>query len=200
MRKTLFVVIALLAMAGAAQADFGTISVTETHAFTGMWSVDMTMHVTTVGAASPQPNDWMGQNGQLYYPYTWNTAHPLFVSTTAQGFEQSGRTTNGGFPFSRNVLYSFTCPDEPGGTAPTAGLWAFWLGVWAGDAGATTWTTTVTAGPLPVDFPYDPAQPTPTPPPPGGAAIPVPSLNTYGIVAMVLMIIGVGVLVMWRRN
>jgi hypothetical protein len=202
MRRTLFVVIALLAMAGAAQADFGTISVTETHVFTGTWSVDMTMHVTTVGATSPQTNDWMGQNGQLYYPYTWNTAHPLYVTTTAQGFEQSGRTTNGGSPFARDVLYSFTCPDEPGGTEPTAGLWAFWLGVWAIDGGgtATTWTTTVTAGPIPVTFPYDPAQPTPTPPPSGGPAIPVPSLNTYGMVAMVLMIIGVAVLVMWRRN
>jgi hypothetical protein len=197
----MFVVVALLAMAGAAHADFGTISVTETHDFTGTWSVDMTMHITTVGAVSPQPSDWLAQNGQLYYPYTWNTAHPLFVSTTAQGFEQSGRLTNGGTPFSRDVLYSFTCPDEPGGTQPTAGLWAFWLGVWALDAGAaTTWTTTVTAGPIPVTFPYDPAQPTPTPPPPGGAAIPVPSLNAYGIVAMVLMLIGVAILVMWRRN
>jgi opacity protein-like surface antigen len=42
--------------------------------------------------------------------------------------------------------------------------------------------------------------PTPTPPPPGGAAIPVPSLNVYGIVAMALMLIGVAILVMWRRN
>jgi hypothetical protein len=42
--------------------------------------------------------------------------------------------------------------------------------------------------------------PTPTPPPPSGAAQPVPSLNNYGIVAMVLLLIGVAVLVMWRRS
>ena len=200
MRKTLLAVVLMLAVAGAAQADFGTISISETHVFTGMWSTDMTLHITTTGATSPQDNDWMNNLGQLYYPYTWNTAHSLFVSTTAQGQEQSGRLTNGGYPFSRDVVYSFTCPDEPGGTEPTAGLWAFWLGVWAVDAGGTTWTTTVTSGPLPVTFPYDPSQPTPTPPPPGGAAIPVPSLNAYGIVAMVLMLIGVAILVMWRRN
>ena len=41
--------------------------------------------------------------------------------------------------------------------------------------------------------------PTPTPPPPSTAE-PVPSLNTYGIVAMVLLLVGVGILVMWRRS
>jgi hypothetical protein len=42
--------------------------------------------------------------------------------------------------------------------------------------------------------------PTPTPPPPVGASEPVPTLNTYGIVAMVLLLVGVGILVMWRRS
>ena len=42
--------------------------------------------------------------------------------------------------------------------------------------------------------------PTPTPPPPQGASEPVPTLNTYGIVAMVLLLVGVGILVMWRRS
>ena len=42
--------------------------------------------------------------------------------------------------------------------------------------------------------------PTPTPPPPIGAGNPVPALSSYGIVAMVLMIVGVAVLLMWRRN
>jgi hypothetical protein len=42
--------------------------------------------------------------------------------------------------------------------------------------------------------------PTPTPPPPSGALNPVPALGTYGIVAMVLLIVGVAVLLMWRRN
>lgn len=41
--------------------------------------------------------------------------------------------------------------------------------------------------------------PTATPPPPS-TAVPVPSLNTYGIVAMVLLLVGVGILVMWRRS
>jgi hypothetical protein len=39
--------------------------------------------------------------------------------------------------------------------------------------------------------------PTPTP---SGAAEPVPSLNNYGIIAMVLLLVGVGILVMWRRS
>jgi len=42
--------------------------------------------------------------------------------------------------------------------------------------------------------------PTPTPPPPSGAAVPVPSLNNYGVLAMVLLLVGVGILVMWRRS
>jgi len=188
----------MLAVAGVAQAEWGTISLSETHDFTGTWTVDMTMHITTAGATSPQPNDWMGNNGQLYYPYTWNTTHPLFVSTTAQGFEQSGRTTNGGFPFARDVLYSFTCPDEPGGTEPTAGLWAFWLGVWAGDAGATTWTTTVTSGPIPVTFPYDPFQPTPTPPPGGFGGEPIPTLSMPALFILGTILAAIGVLVLRR--
>ncbi len=44
---------------------------------------------------------------------------------------------------------------------------------------------------------FDPTQPTPTP---SGAAVPVPSLNSFGIIAMVLLLIGVAVLVMWRRS
>ncbi|HSN55032.1 MAG TPA: hypothetical protein VLT32_10180, partial [Candidatus Sulfomarinibacteraceae bacterium] len=37
-------------------------------------------------------------------------------------------------------------------------------------------------------------------PPPAVAAEPVPSLNTYGIIAMVVLLVGVAVLVMWRRS
>ena len=187
----------MLAVAGAAHADFGTISISETHVFTGPWSTDMTMHITTTGAVSPHSGDWMGNNGQLYYPYTWNTTHSLFVSTTAQGFEQSGRATNGGTPFARDVLYSLTCPDEPGGTEPTAGLWAFWLGVWAVDYGGTTWTTTVTSGPIPVTFPYDPGQPTPTPSPVVGRT-PVPTLSMPALFFLGAIILGVGVLMLRR--
>jgi len=40
--------------------------------------------------------------------------------------------------------------------------------------------------------------PTPTPGPTGGE--PVPALSSYGIVAMVLLMVGVAVLVMWRRS
>jgi hypothetical protein len=46
---------------------------------------------------------------------------------------------------------------------------------------------------------YDPTGPTPTPPP-ATAGEPVPSLNTYGIIAMVVLLVGVAVLVMWRRS
>ena len=42
--------------------------------------------------------------------------------------------------------------------------------------------------------------PTPTPEPPSGALNPVPALSSYGIIAMVLMIVGIAVLLMWRRN
>jgi len=200
MRKAILATILMLAVAGAAYADFGTISVSETHAYTGMWSVDMTMHITTVGAVSPNDYDWMGHVGQLYYPYTWNTTHSLYVTTTAQGFEQSGRVTNGGTPFSRDVVYSFTCPDAPGGTEPSTGLWAFWLGVWAIDYGtATTWTTTVTSGPLPVDFPYDPNQPTPTPPPGGYGGNPIPTLSMPALLVLGMIMAAIGVLVL-RRN
>ncbi|HSN55034.1 MAG TPA: hypothetical protein VLT32_10190 [Candidatus Sulfomarinibacteraceae bacterium] len=45
------------------------------------------------------------------------------------------------------------------------------------------------------------AQPGPTAtPPPAVNAEPVPSLNTYGIIAMVVLLVGVAVLVMWRRS
>ena len=40
--------------------------------------------------------------------------------------------------------------------------------------------------------------PTPTPPPTGGE--PIPTMNRYGIVIMVALLIGVAILVMWRRN
>ena len=198
MRKALLGLVFVLAVAGVASAEVGTISVSETHVFTGMWSVDMTMHITTTGATSPQPFDWFGHNGQLYYPFTWNTTHSLFVSTTAQGFEQSGRTTNGGFPFSRDVLYSLTCPDEPGGTEPTAGLWALWLGVWALDSGAATWTTSVFSSSIPIDFPYDPTQPTPTPPPGGYGGNPIPTLSMPALLVLGMIMAAVGVLVLRR--
>ena len=41
--------------------------------------------------------------------------------------------------------------------------------------------------------------PTPTPPPAGGGE-PIPTMNRFGIVVMVLLLIGVAILVMWRRN
>lgn len=41
--------------------------------------------------------------------------------------------------------------------------------------------------------------PTPTPPP-ATSLNPIPALGSYGIIAMVLLIVGVAVLLMWRRN
>jgi len=72
--------------------------------------------------------------------------------------------------------------------------------------GCTTWTPMTTCG-VGGGFPdflfqiwgAEAQGPTPTPPPPSTAE-PVPSLNTYGIVAMVLLLVGVGILVMWRRS
>ena len=72
-------------------------------------------------------------------------------------------------------------------------------------SGCTSWgsvATCITGGP---DYCFailgENAQPGPTPtPPPAVNAEPVPSLNTYGIIAMVVLLIGVAVLVMWRRS
>lgn len=74
-------------------------------------------------------------------------------------------------------------------------------------SGCTTWTAQTTCGVgggTNPDFLFQiwgeqAVGPTPTPPPPSTAE-PVPSLNTYGIVAMVLLLVGVGILVMWRRS
>lgn len=73
--------------------------------------------------------------------------------------------------------------------------------------GCTTWTAMTTCG-VGGGFPdfqfqlwgYEGTGPTPTPPPPSGALNPVPALSSYGIIAMVLMIVGIAVLLMWRRN
>ena len=75
-------------------------------------------------------------------------------------------------------------------------------------SGCTSWTAMTTCGVgggTNPDFLFqiwgeEAVGPTPTPPPPSGAAEPVPSLNNYGIVAMVLLLVGVGILVMWRRS
>jgi hypothetical protein len=39
-----------------------------------------------------------------------------------------------------------------------------------------------------------------SPPPPATTGEPVPSLNAYGIIAMVVLLVGVAILVMWRRS
>lgn len=195
MRRILFALVLVVAMAGVAGADIGTISMTWSHVNTGPWDVDLTMTGTTTGATTPQPNDWFMLFGQLYYPYTWNTAHSLFVSDA--GANQSGRSTNGGFPFSRTEVYSLTAPDEPGGTSPTPGLWAFYVAVIAVEAGGTTWTTTVFEGPVGTTLPWDPGQPTPTPSPVVGRT-PVPTLSMPALFFLGAIILGVGVLILRR--
>ena len=75
-------------------------------------------------------------------------------------------------------------------------------------SGCTTWTPQTTCGVgggTNPDFLFqiwgEQAQgPTPTPPPPQGASEPVPTMSNFGIVAMVVLLIGVAILVMWRRN
>ena len=55
---------------------------------------------------------------------------------------------------------------------------------------------------LPSDHPmcmqfYDPTAPTPTP---GADAVPVPSMNNYGIIIMLVLLVGVAILVISRRS
>lgn len=73
-------------------------------------------------------------------------------------------------------------------------------------SGCTTWTPRVNCSTnLDPDFSFllngtESTGPTPTPPPPSGAAVPVPAMSNFGMVAMILLVIGVAILVMWRRS
>lgn len=83
-------------------------------------------------------------------------------------------------------------------------------GVWQnpGDGfgnGCTSWTPRSGCGYTELDYSFllngtEAVGPTPTPPPPAGAAVPVPAMSNFGMVAMILLVIGVAILVMWRRS
>ncbi len=196
MKRVFLVAVLAIAVAGIASADFGTISITnDTAVAEGSWTIDVTMTMDTVGAASPLGSDWVGMGAQIYYPYTWNTAHPSF--TTVWEFRQSGRTTNGGTPYHRAELFSHTAPVQ------IAGDWGVWTTVntFSGAYGGTTWSHTypyyVVNGPH--ELPGPAAQPTPTDNPNAGGA-PIPTMNAYGIFAMVALLLSVAVLVIIRRR
>ncbi|HSL17053.1 MAG TPA: hypothetical protein VLB51_04025 [Methylomirabilota bacterium] len=59
--------------------------------------------------------------------------------------------------------------------------------------------TTASIGPTGTLYIGQTQVPTSTPPP-ATTGEPVPSLNTYGIIAMVVLLVGVAILVMWRRS
>ena len=89
---------------------------------------------------------------------------------------------------------------------PQVGAGAMWRNPGDGFAsGCTSWAsvaTCITGGP---DYAFailgeNFVGPTPTPPPPSGAAVPVPAMSNFGMVAMILLVIGVAILVMWRRS
>ncbi len=89
---------------------------------------------------------------------------------------------------------------------PQVGAGALWRNPGDGfGTGCTSWAsvaTCISGGP---DYAFailgeNNIGPTPTIPPPSGALNPVPTLSSYGIIAMVLMIVGIAVLLMWRRN
>ena len=83
-------------------------------------------------------------------------------------------------------------------------------GVWRnpGDGfgnGCTSWTPRSGCAYTDPDYTFllngtESVGPTPTPPPPSGAAVPVPAMSNFGMVAMILLVIGVAILVMWRRS
>ncbi len=84
-------------------------------------------------------------------------------------------------------------------------------GVWRnpGDgfgSGNTTWTPRSVAGYAEPDYSFrilgEEAAPgdTPTPPPGGGGGEPIPTMNAYGIFAMVALLLGIAVLVIIRRR
>lgn len=58
----------------------------------------------------------------------------------------------------------------------------------------------ILTGPVGTTYIGSTVVPTPTPPPPSGPGEPVPTLSPFGIVAMILILIGVAILVMSRRN
>lgn len=72
--------------------------------------------------------------------------------------------------------------------------------------GCTTWTVRTACSTIAdPDYSFlingtESVGPTPTPPPPSGAAVPVPAMSNFGMVAMILLVIGVAILVMWRRS
>lgn len=60
--------------------------------------------------------------------------------------------------------------------------------------------SSVAIGPVGTTYIGSTVVPTPTPPPPLGAREPIPTLGTFGIIAMIMMFIGVAILVMYRRS
>ncbi len=154
--------------------------------------------VTTVGTQVYTLNDQVRVAVQLYdspwTAHTWTTFNGEYFinSPTALGsFTASFAAT-----VPRAANYQVWAAAIAGHSWP---LTSFnWFDITQGVAGNYY---TITAGPMATTYIDSTQPPTPTPPPPGGGnAIPVPSVNTYGMVAMVLMIIGVAVLVMWRRS
>lgn len=196
MKRICLVAVLVFAVAGIASADFGTISIAQDVSVAeGSWTIDTNITVDTAGAGSPVPSDWVGIGAQIYYPYTWDTTHPSY--TTVWSFRQSGRTTNGGTPYHRVENFSETAPVQ------IAGDWGVWTTVnfFAGQWTGTTWSQQypyyVLEGPH--QLPGPPPQPTETPDPNAGGA-PIPTVNTWGMLAMICMLLGVAVLVIIRRK
>jgi hypothetical protein len=60
--------------------------------------------------------------------------------------------------------------------------------------------SSVSTGPIGPYYVGSTVVPTPTFPPPSGPSEPVPTLSPFGIIAMILIVIGVAILVMSRRT
>ncbi len=151
--------------------------------------------VTTVGTLGVYTlNDQVRVAAQLYdSPWTAHT----FTTFNGEYFVNSP-----------TALGSFTASFAA--TVPRAANYQVWAAAIAGHSwpltsfawfditqGVSGSNYSITDGPMATTYIDSTQPPTPTP---SGAGVPVPSLNAYGIVAMVLMLIGVAVLVMWRRN
>ena len=216
-RSRLFVVLAVLIIAGSvAQAkvennpNVGQVDrPTESNGTWGNFSmtggqsgplqVTVNVSATTAGNGNNTVLNMIFLQGQVYNGL-WTTQ--TWTSIDHDTFPNSSPN------LSFNSSFTFT--------VPAVGNYAIWSSGFAGIYYGTTtggvygcshpycYTQTystccypVTAGGL--FYVDDIVQPTPTPPPPSSAE-PVPSLNKYGIAAMILILVGVGILVMWRRN
>ena len=96
-------------------------------------------------------------------------------------------------PAGETIWFAYVNPGV-GGQIDFNGVdtWAWYAGAWDGDQ---AWGRTAV-----MQLKADPAaQPTPTPGP-GGTSVPVPTLSPFGLVALMLVLAGIGAAILMRRR